>query len=629
MELRNQLKKLNKEKEDLRKQLDKTTGLFLERDQGLNNSAVARYDVDSDKFDEMYRRDIMEIKQSIDELKRNNQGLGNSQMLFPSQVNPHLYNDPRLLPSNVDPRDKANYEALNLKGQPLYNNQEMTRTDRANLLAHGVNGLVDVNGTNDKAIAHLNLKLEYEDHRKVSTFSVQFLSIKYIPIGDSTKIVGFSIPDSLFMTFDFFNSPMKKTKTLSYMNVSSEEMRLKPELYAHKQMILINQDFVRGKGTIKESIHQFEVNPAVEGSMAIHTKYIRYLAEKELHIDLWDGDSLMHFGKARVKLHNVLRQGKEIEIYTPTVEVFDEETKTIKASLQLTLKNQGTPVDQRVSAYPEEQEHFSFNKTSKGGKYKVKSLLPMDIEKELAGGFDGTRVLTNEEIEDEEKRKRLRVNRYKVLKSTLSKTAANKLNVSEVESFHNSLRDIEAIREKKKPEVINKAILKGFSEEHVVSTVFGETKLLSYKFQNMLQTQADYKLKVEVTNGLSPKEFRVVSHPEEWQSCVAKLKVERPPEWGMLETGQIFSLKAGESVTLIFKFLTYDENEISGKSAGKKVGNVSICDIGGSLIAGLSFQFRVAHPVIDRSISFHELESRNALLVLPPFFNSENTALNR
>ena len=44
-----------------------------------------------------------------------------------------------------------------------------------------------------------------------------------------------------------------------------------------------------------------------------HLIFANYLKQRVLTIDLWDGDSLMHFGTAKVPLDRHMRQGKPFE----------------------------------------------------------------------------------------------------------------------------------------------------------------------------------------------------------------------------------------------------------------------------------------------------------------------------
>ena len=120
-----------------------------------------------------------------------------------------------------------------------------------------------------------------------------------------------------------------------------DELHATPGNFINRQLPLVNEAFLKGAATIKEPVYIFEINPIKEGTTSVHEALITYLATKDLSVDVWDGDSLMHFGQARVRLASLLRQGKDTEVFTPTLEVIHPGTGEIRASLQLNLRNQG------------------------------------------------------------------------------------------------------------------------------------------------------------------------------------------------------------------------------------------------------------------------------------------------
>ena len=58
----------------------------------------------------------------------------------------------------------------------------------------------------------------------------------------------------------------------------------------------------------------FDVDPSMSKILDEHLLLAHYMREKVLTIDVWDGDSLMHFGVAKVPLHKHMRQGEPTNI---------------------------------------------------------------------------------------------------------------------------------------------------------------------------------------------------------------------------------------------------------------------------------------------------------------------------
>jgi hypothetical protein len=498
----------------------------------------------------------------------------------------------------------------------------MNRVDRAGYIEAGVKGLIDPYGMSDPALANLNLKAEFDDPKKISTLTFQFLGLKYIPPNGDLNHFNFKIPDRVFLTFDFFTYPTFRTKNLTYMNTNFDELHSQPAAYLDKQLILINEDFVKGGGSIKEPMYFFEVDPLKEGTSEIYNQLIEYLATKELVIDIWDGDSLINFGRARVRLYNLLRQGKDAEMFSPTLEIWDELSKCMRGTLQMTLKNQAIMMDSRSAACPPEITHFHFNRANRSGKHKVKSFKPLDIKKELATGFDASRAVSEAELMDEEYRKKLRIDRFKIMRSQLpAGPVTDPKTTTDMQTFNQSLREVEAIRERKKPEVIANALTKGYSDQHTISSIFGHPKFVTYKFENVSKQVMDFKILIEYGKNCGRNEFTLVRNPREWEYLAYSMKLEKPSQWDMLEALDTFSLGPSETLTLIFKFLSTDENALKNDKSLDKIASINITDVMGQVLCGLAFDFRVRSPIIDRTLSFYEMENRVTSLDLPQFYN--------
>ena len=604
-------------------------------------------------FEKQYLSKLEKLQESINEVKRAQFAASQNPPPFGAQSpqastyynqnqpqNQHLYADPRQdarfggyqdprqpIPKvDYDARMRDSYERTGRAGpaqEAARNADRLGRVDQASYIEAGVKGLIDpLSSQQDPALSGISMKTELEDPKKISTFTLQFLGVKYVPPNNDISKFNYRIPARVFLTFDFFTYPTFRSKRLSYLDQNLEELRNQPASVLGKLLPLYNEDYVQGGSSIKEPMYTFEVNPLNEGTTSVHEMFVQYLASKELIVDVWDGDSLMHFAKFRFRLHQLLRQGKDSEMKTLTLDMFDESAKECRGSVQLVAKNHAIFMENRPDRCPPEVSHFYFNRSNKGGKVKVKSLKPMDLEKELKP-FHGDRKVLESDLQDEEHRKKLRIDRFKIMRSQNPyASTADPKHSQDLQALTHSLREVEAIREKKKSEAISNALATGFSEQHRVSALFGHPKYLTYKFENLLPQRNDFRVKLEYGRGMIVQEFGLVKNPQEWEKACLLMKVERPPEWGMLETTDVLTLDGGESITLILKFLSYDQDSLKAGKQQDKIATLSVLDIKGQVICGISFNFRLMHPIVEKTLKFNELESRMCSLELPPFYHA-------
>jgi hypothetical protein len=61
----------------------------------------------------------------------------------------------------------------------------------------------------------------------------------------------------------------------------------------------------------------FDFDPSVMTDISedsLHESFSKYLLERVLTIDIWNGDSMMHFASCKVPLYLILRQGEPNKI---------------------------------------------------------------------------------------------------------------------------------------------------------------------------------------------------------------------------------------------------------------------------------------------------------------------------
>ena len=90
-------------------------------------------------------------------------------------------------------------------------------------------------------------------------------------------------------------------------------------------------------------------------------QFARYLKERILTIDLWNGDSLLHFGTCKVPLASFMRQGSDSKSLAQEYDICDPEYPANNLGcLQLFVTNQGRKIPPTMS----KSSASGFNTTS-------------------------------------------------------------------------------------------------------------------------------------------------------------------------------------------------------------------------------------------------------------------------
>lgn len=185
------------------------------------------------------------------------------------------------------------------RGIEFMKQNDLKAKERANLLFYNVGGLLDKNQNQIGTRKPVNIERELNDSRKISLFTIQVVGIKYFADEQTNEIIQ-KLPESLMITFNFFDFPLFKTRVLSYLNYSApkaEGVEVDQSEMLNKQLVLANKDFTESGGNVsKEAIYTFEVDPSKTGTLETYERFVNYLHDKSLFFDIWDAESQMHFG---------------------------------------------------------------------------------------------------------------------------------------------------------------------------------------------------------------------------------------------------------------------------------------------------------------------------------------------
>ena len=97
-------------------------------------------------------------------------------------------------------------------------------------------------------------------------------------------------------------------------------------------------------------IRVFDIDPSLnpgndeDEDIDEHMLLAKYLKERILTIDLWNGESLMHFGTCKVPLSSLMRQGEPSKIVAQEYDICEPDYGLCVGGLQLLLTNEGRKI---------------------------------------------------------------------------------------------------------------------------------------------------------------------------------------------------------------------------------------------------------------------------------------------
>jgi hypothetical protein len=196
--------------------------------------------------------------------------------------------------------------------------RELTRQDKVSLLRVGVGrNLLDPETEARLIASEPRLDLELHDPYKASTITFKFVAIK-TPF---QLLNGLPYPSKIFFTLKFytFTAVHSETCTLRLASDGSQDSHDNGKIKLGTQYLLSKQADASSLGAGSLS-RIFDIDPSLdlrdddECESDEHMQLARYLKERVLTIDIWNGDSLMHFGTCKVPLNALMRQGEASKV---------------------------------------------------------------------------------------------------------------------------------------------------------------------------------------------------------------------------------------------------------------------------------------------------------------------------
>ncbi|CAL1543175.1 unnamed protein product [Lymnaea stagnalis] len=197
-------------------------------------------------------------------------------------------------------------------GQQPKGGRGLSRAAYARLYAAGFPPLLDRNGDPPEVIdphgQHLvNLTKEQLDPLQANEIIFQFLAFTRSPFLDLSGAQGSVHPATVFFTFQFYRFPQVTTERMLLAKAQND-------LSSHPQAVPFILQRLNPDGSVMEG------PPGLEVKYPIDPTYLKpgevnlfwqHLARQTMHIDVWDGDSLLLLGSAAVELKYLFRGGNE------------------------------------------------------------------------------------------------------------------------------------------------------------------------------------------------------------------------------------------------------------------------------------------------------------------------------
>ncbi|KAL9825526.1 nephrocystin-4 [Geothlypis trichas] len=519
----------------------------------------------------------------------------------------------------------------------------LSRAALARLHAAGFPDILDCNQepveiSEPVELGSFNLRLEEADPLQGNEIVLQFLAFGR----DAQGSVEGLWPRTVFLTFQFYRFPPVTTPRLQLVSMDGG---LATGLAVPAQLLVrVNED---GTLTKPPGLQlKYMVDPAFLRP-GEQRWFLRYLAEHSLQIDVWDGDSLLHFGSAAIKLEPLLRQGQlavrtyhELEVatteYEPDGTVLGREALrhgalrplgvrvAVRGHLHLCLANIGHPCEEIPGQLPSHScivtapdstvtgpggKGYSLN--TPGGRRTVWARRLVDVDNELEAALRSRRP------------------------EGWPKQRAWDLQV------------INSYRDHIKGESIYQMLSQAITATRTVHAVLGTAEFFEFALKNPYGVQ--HTVTIEVDN----PELSVILDPREWRHFKELTKSVTPVEEDMFHLREDLKpqvyLRPSETIHIPFKYQTFsadpavvaaqgpaglgtganDKAHSLGKSEAKqtKLIQVSFQVSRGKPIALLRVKVEPQPHVVDQTFRFYhpELTFLKKTIRLPPWHTLPGT----
>ncbi|XP_035696644.1 nephrocystin-4-like [Branchiostoma floridae] len=264
--------------------------------------------------------------------------------LQPNTTPPHMLGDTAMETSDMQDMTELTelpytpvHAPIMLSARGTQSGQGLSRAAYARLYTAGFPPIVDRHGQSPEVVdpsdhVTVNLVQEQADPLRSNEIIFQFLAFSRIlsaqPSGSMT-----SQPSTVFFTLQFYRFPPLITERL-LLGTADKQLTSDP---GSMPCILyrINKD-----GTVVQTPPGCQTKYHMDPSFLKPGEarlFVQYLSVQTLHIDVWDGDSLLLIGSGAMDLKHLCRQGREAVQVTHELDIitteYSEDTPTLTGDL--------------------------------------------------------------------------------------------------------------------------------------------------------------------------------------------------------------------------------------------------------------------------------------------------------
>ncbi|KAI8794088.1 nephrocystin-4 isoform X1 [Biomphalaria glabrata] len=550
------------------------------------------------------------------------------QMMSMANAYPYMYTPPNgLQPIDIMHRQEtsASTELRDLPFTPVHalvlaqtpqpkGGRGLSRAAYARLYAAGFPPLLDRNGEAPEVIdPHgqyiVNLSKELMDPLQANEIIFQFLAYTREPLTDHSTADSSVQPATVYFTFQFYRFPQVTTERMLLSKAQND-------LSSHPSAVPFVLQRLNPNGSIMEGPPGLEVKYPIDptylkpGEVSL---FWQHLSRQTMHIDIWDGDSLLLIGSAAVELKYLFRGGNEAVQTTFELDVlateYQEDSGALtgemvrggsirpvgvnclnRGRLHFRMANIGYNVDKKKTellAVPSKTQvvvsQTAGNSAYKGGslttvipsagtkKVRVAKAKHLSENREVASllfseqkRLDGTTINEDDEIMAREgDAERLRkLARLQAVKNKTAKEESNN-GITTIIGYRQEkterardYKTMDIYRNQTKHDGIISMLSTSITTEHILFPSFGTTEFFEFVLRNPFNNEQT--LTIEIND---PDLF-LVTDAREWRHYKQLFQLTTPIEENMFTSAssdqskpQIF-LRPKEQVYIPLKFLT-------------------------------------------------------------------------
>ncbi|XP_033642216.1 nephrocystin-4-like isoform X2 [Asterias rubens] len=498
----------------------------------------------------------------------------------------------------------------------------LSRASYAHLYQAGFVNILDRQGEVPEVVdpsdhVILNPERENKDLLQCNEIVVRFLAVSRML--QFQQSVPSDSPRTVFFTFQFYRYPPVTTERLLLGNV---EGNLTAD--SHSLPCVLKKMKNDGKKndeppgwTVRYTVDPSFLKPG-EGRL-----FVKYLYQQTLHVDVWDGDSLLLLGSCAVELKHLLRCGREAVQITHELDVITTEygedanamtgdlmrsgsvrpvgvKAILKGRLHLQLANVGHRVDVNVmkaGTMPVKAAKVVVQEDGSGAflggsvnlgtrpsglglanlrqKRSYMASHMVETDKELAssllmtrkGQIDQTGQATGREADSKKQRKlaRMQAIRQAQNNDTNKGPLSQSLLLKKEEKVQRTrdLKTIEIHRDRMKKDGILSMLQSAITTEHIVHPTFGQAEFFEFVLRN------PYNVQHTISIQWDEPELSVITDPREWRHFKQLFETYTAIEENMFNQDkktdgdvpglQLF-LRPKETVNVPFKYQSFKAN---------------------------------------------------------------------